>query len=419
MRTERAAFTYTLFVIFVAFALIFGALQMLFLAGITAAILLISSTMAPSGDIEVYGMRKLSDDKAYEDGEIKVLLRIKNRGRGTLFHVIEGIPEGARTDGKTEDMRYIKKGGEIELRYTIRFPLKGKYRIGPVRVRCFDPMMFWVREYRINIVDTVDIYVGTEDLRKVKIEPTKTRNWLGSIMSRRIGIGTEFYSIREYVSGDEMKRINWKASARSTRLLVNEYEGENSGDAVIVLDAKEEYLSGTESNNTFKAGVRATLSIAAHLLRNRNRVGLVLLGDYLMWIYPEFGRRQLYRFMQAVSSLKKGGKWEFDTLYWIMTRFFPANAYIIVISTLQSPEIPETIMELRARGYDGVIISPSPIAIERSLAPPDKEHELAFRMLEIRRENIMDSLRDKIRVIDWDTSTPLAEALKSVRRGRR
>ncbi len=419
MRTERAAFTYTLFVIFVAFALIFGALQMLFLAGIAAAILLISSTMAPSDDIEVYGKRELSDDKAYEDGEIKVLLKIMNKGRGTLFHVIEGIPEGARTEGKTEDMRYIRKGGEIELRYTIRFPLKGKYHIGPVRVRCFDPMMFWVREYRINIVDTVDIYVGTEDLRKVKIEPTKTRNWLGSIMSRRIGIGTEFYSIREYVSGDEMKRINWKASARSTRLLVNEYEGENSGDAVIVLDAKEEYLSGTESNNTFKAGVRATLSIAAHLLRNRNRVGLVLLGDYLMWIYPEFGRRQLYRLMQAVSSLKKGGKWEFDTLYWIMTRFFPANAYIIVISTLQSPEIPETIMQLRARGYDGVIISPSPIAIERSLAPPDKEHELAFRMLEIRRENIMDSLRDKIKVIDWDTSTPLAEALKSVRRGRR
>jgi uncharacterized protein (DUF58 family) len=381
MRTERAAFTYTLFAMFIAFALVFGSMSMLFLAGITASILLVSSTMAPSGDIEIYGIRRLSDDKAYEDGKIKVVLRVRNRGRGTLFHVIEGIPDGARVEGKTEDMRYLKKGAELSLKYTISFPLKGKYRIGPVRIRCFDPMMFWVREYRIDLMDEIDVYVGTEDLRKAKIEPTKTRNWLGNIMSRRIGIGTEFYSIREYVSGDDMRQINWKASARSPRLLVNEHEGENSGDAVIVLDAKEEYLSGTESNNTFKAGVRTTLSIAAHLLRNRNRVGLVLLGDYLMWIYPEFGRRQLYKFMEAVSSLKKGGKWEFDTLYWIMTRFFPKNAYIIVISTLQSPEIPETIIQLRARGYDGIIISPSPIAIERSLAPPDKEHELAFRIL--------------------------------------
>jgi len=249
MRTERAAFTYTLFAMFVAFALVFGSMAMLFLAGITASILLVSSTMAPSGDIEVYGIRRLSDDKAYEDGKIKVVLRVRNRGRGTLFHVIEGIPEGARVEGNIEEMRYLKKGAELSMKYTVSFPLKGKYRIGPVRIRCFDPMMFWVREYRIYLMDEVDVYVGTEDLRKAKIEPTKTRNWLGNIMSRRIGIGTEFYSIREYVSGDELKRINWKASARSKDLLVNEYEGENSGDAVIVLDAKEEYLSGTESNN--------------------------------------------------------------------------------------------------------------------------------------------------------------------------
>lgn len=419
MRTERAAFSYLLFVVFVSFALVFGSMAMLILAAIISAILLVSYTMAPPEGIEIYGQRELSDSRSYEDGEIKVVLRIKNRGKGTLFHIVEGIPEGARVKGKEEKMVYLRKGGKTELRYSISFPLKGKYKIGPVRVRCFDPMLFWVREYVIEAVDTVDVYVGTEDLRRVRIEPTKTRNWLGNIMSKRIGIGTEFYSIRDYVSGDDMRRINWKGSARTGRILVNEYEGENSGDAVIVLDAKEEYLSGTESNNTFKAGVRASLSIAAHLLRQRNRVGLVLLGDYLMWIYPEFGRRQLYRFMHAVSSLKKGGKWEFDTLYWIMTRFFPKNAYIIVISTLESREIPETIMELRARGYDGIILSPSPVAVERSLAPSDRAHDLAFRMMEIRRENIMDALRDKITVIDWDISTPLAEALKTVRRVRR
>lgn len=392
-----------------------GAWAFFILAGITASMLVISSTMAPS-DIEIRGKRELSDDKAYEDGEIKVKLRIRNRGGGTMFRVMDSIPEDAELSGESGRIAYLGRGKGMVLKYSVRFPLKGKYALGPVKIRCFDPMMFWVREYTIDIKDGIDVYVGTEDLKKVRLEPTKTRNWLGNIQSRRIGIGTEFYSIREYVSGDDVRKINWKGSARTDKLLVNEYEGENSGDAIIVLDAKEEYMAGTERHNTFKAGVRATLSISSHMLRQRNRVGLVLLGDYLTWLYPEFGRRQLYKIIEALSTLKKGGKWGFDTLYWIITRFFPANSYIIVVSTLQSREIPETIMALRARGYDVLIISPSPVAIEKSLSKDDFEHRLAFRIMDMKRENVMDALREKAAVIDWDTSVPLAEELKAVRR---
>lgn len=415
MRTERASFSYLIFALFVIFGMLSGSWVLFVLAGITASVLVASSTMAP-GDIEIYGKRELSDDRVYEDGEIKVRLRIRNKGRGTMFQVIETVPDDAELDGEIEEIDYLKNGKSMVLRYSVRFPLKGKYTLGPVKIRCFDPMLFWVREYTIDIKDRIDVYVGTEDLKKVRLEPTRTRNWLGNIQSRRIGTGTEFYSIREYVSGDDVRKINWKGSARTGKILVNEYEGENSGDAIIVLDAKEEYMAGTERHSTFKAGVRATLSIASHMLRQRNRVGLILLGDYLTWIYPEFGRRQLYKIMEALSTLKKGGKWEFDTLYWIITRFFPANSYIIIISTLQSREIPETVISLRARGYDVLIISPSPVAIERSLSKDDLEHRLAFRIMDMKRENVVDALQEKAAVIDWDTSVPLAEKLKAVRR---
>ncbi len=415
MRTERASLSYLIFAVFVSFGMLSGVWVFFVLACITASLLVVSSTMAPTHP-ELRGRRILSDDKTYEDGRVDVKLMIKNTGNGTFFRIIDGVPEGGEVEGETHKIVYLRSGSTVVLNYSLRFPLKGKYRFGPVRIRCFDPMIFWIREYRIDLRDSIDVFIGAEDLKKVRLEPTKTRNWLGTIRSRRIGIGTEFYSIREYVSGDDMRKINWKGSARTGKILVNEYEGENSGDAIIVLDAKEEYLAGTESRNTFKAGVRATLSISSHMLRQRNRVGLILLGDYLTWLYPEFGRRQLYKIMEALSTIKKGGKWEFDTLYWIITRFFPANSYIIVISTLQGKEIPDTIMELRARGYDVLILSPSPVAIERAVSEDDAEHRLAFRILEMERENVMDSLREKALVIDWDINTSLAEELKLVRR---
>src|SRR5206468_2341164 len=74
-----------------------------------------------------------------------------------------------------------------------------------------------------------------EDLRRAALQPRRTRPWFGQVASRRIGPGTEFWGVREYVAGDEVRRINWKASARLERLFTNEYEGERSGDGLIVL----------------------------------------------------------------------------------------------------------------------------------------------------------------------------------------
>ena len=417
MRTERASFAYLIFAFLIIIGLLSASWVPFVLGAISAAMLVMSSTMAPEG-VQMSARRKLSRNKAYEDSEIKVVLEIRNSGSSSMVEIFENTPPEADVEGETHEIRHIKRGETVRLEYSLRFPLKGKYSIGAVKLRCFDPMMFWVREFTIDLKDDIEIYVGVEDLKKVRLEPTKTKKWLGNINSRKRGIGTEFYSIRDYVPGDSVKAMNWKASARRDRLLINEYEGENSGDAIIVLDAKEESLSGDERHNTFKAGVRASLSIASRMLRQRNRVGLVLLGDYLTWIYPEFGRRQLYKMMEALSTLKKGGKWDFDTLYWIITRFFPPNSFIIVVSTLQSGGIPETIMKIKARGYDVLIISPSPVAVEKELLEDTEKNRLAMKILQMKRENVMDALRERTTVIDWDPSTPLGEKLKGMRRMR-
>ncbi len=418
MRTERASFAYVISALFIIAGLLTTLWVPFALAGITASIFVISSMMSPEG-VELKGRREVESHSVNEDSSVNVRLLVRNTGKGSMVYVKESIPEGVEIEGETSALRYLGRGQTLELEYTMYFPLKGVYRLGTVEVRAFDPFIFWLRSFIIELRDSIEVSVGTEDLRKIKIEPTKTKKWLGNINSRKIGIGTEFYSIREYMPGDSMRRINWKASARKGELLVNEYEGENSGDAIIVLDANEESLTGTERSNTFKAGVRAALSISASMLRQRNRVGLVVLGDYLTWLYPEFGKRQLYRMMEALSMIKKGGKWEFDELFWIVTRLFPSNSFIVLISTLQSPQIPETVMKIRSRGYDVMIISPSPVAIEKRLARLDREGELALSILSIERNNVMDMLREKVTVLEWDPAQPLAELLKGVRRRRR
>src|SRR5439155_1125748 len=123
-----------------------------------------------------------------------------------------------------------------------------------------------------------------EDLRRAALQPRRTRPWFGQVASRRIGPGTEFWGVREYVAGDEVRRINWKASARLERLFTNEYEGERSGDVVIVVDARRESSVGTEADNPVEHAVRAALGIADRVLATKNRVGLIVYRQVIDWV---------------------------------------------------------------------------------------------------------------------------------------
>src|SRR2546421_2586061 len=148
----------------------------------------------------------------------------------------------------------IERGGSVPLSYTVRSPVKGDFRIGPVRVRSLDPLALGAEDAVLSVDARVVVAPTMEDLRRTKLQPRRTRPWFGQVASRQIGAGTDFWGVREYTAGDEVRRINWKASARLDRLFTNEYEGERSGDVVIVVDARREVFVGPEAGNRKRRG---------------------------------------------------------------------------------------------------------------------------------------------------------------------
>src|SRR2546426_220972 len=179
-----------------------------------------------------------------------------------------------------------------------------------VRVRSLDPLALGAEDAVLSVEARLVVAPTMEDLRRTKLQPRRTRPWFGQVASRQIGAGTDFWGVREYTAGDEVRRINWKASARLDRLFTNEYEGERSGDVVIVVDARRESFIGTETDNPIEHGVRAALGIAEHVLASKNRVGLIVQREVLDWVPPAFGRKQLYRILRMerdnlISQLRR------------------------------------------------------------------------------------------------------------------
>jgi uncharacterized protein (DUF58 family) len=234
------------------------------------------------------------------------------------------------------------------------------------------------------------------------------------VASRQIGAGTDFWGVREYTAGDEVRRINWKASARLDRLFTNEYEGERSGDVVIVVDARRESFIGTETDNPIEHGVRAALGIAEHVLASKNRVGLIVQREVLDWVPPAFGRKQLYRILDHLTHVRPGGEWPFAHVAWVLSRFFPRDCLIVLISPLQDRAALNAVIAMEARGYDVAIVSPSPLAIEWRLGEQRPEDRTAYRILRMERDNLISQLRRVSQVVDWDPATPLALALRRI-----
>src|SRR5205809_1612207 len=176
-----------------------------------------------------------------------------------------------------------------------------------------------------------------------------------------MGIGTEFYSMRKYVPGDDPKRINWKASARQNELIVNETEAERITDVMVVLDTDVTIFEEAE-DELFERGVRAAASMASLLLKQGNRVGLILQGEERGVIPPRFGKRHERNILFLLAAAKPG-RAMLSTSY-VMTLLahlmLPAMAQLVVISPLLDSSLVGGLRELAATGYSILVVSPSP-----------------------------------------------------------
>ena len=405
----------------VAMAALLGGLALrswpLVLLSIPPLVFLALGSLDAPAPPRLVAMRTLDRDRLSVGSRAKVRLHVTNRGPALgLVEILDLLPaELAVVRGTNHTIVSLAAEESLDLAYEVRPSLKGDYAIGPMRVRSLDPLGLGAEDAVVVGPSKVTVAPALESLAHAQLGPRRTRPWFGHVPSRHIGAGSEFWGIREYLSGDDMRRINWKASARFDRLFSNEYQGERSGDVVILLDARRESAVGTTTENAVELGVRAALGVAEHVLASKNRVGLIVQRDVLDWVPPAFGRKQLYRILDHLIHVRAGGEWPFSFVTWVLTRYFPRDALVVLISPLTDRMSLDAVMTLAAHGYDVTILSPSPLEIERPLVAPTDAADVAYRILLMERENLVAQLRRVAVVVDWDPSTPLALPLRRMR----
>src|SRR2546426_3860810 len=383
-----------------------------------ASLFFFSNVWGLPENIDIKLERDIVPDETFGDQDIRVESRLRNLSGATLGNLeIHETLDGRIIPEKGVSRTSASMGPSEELRLIFEFPspVRANYEIGPLIVRVRDPFGFYLSEKKLG-PETLSVMPRPDRIRGTQLRPRHVGPWPGVIPSKVLGLGTEFYSMREYIPGDDPKRINWKASARYNELIVNETEAERVTDVMIVLDTDITFFGPTEIE-LFERGVQAAASLTRLLLSQGNRVGLVLQGGERGSIPAGFGKRHERRILYLLAAAKPG-RATVSTSYvmnLLARRMLPSRSQIVIISPLLDPEIKEGAKQLTVAGYSMLVISPSPTP------PPsfqDQIEEIAFKLIMLERSISLLALERSSTIVDWQRGVPLSVLMSKVRSTR-
>jgi uncharacterized protein (DUF58 family) len=129
-------------------------------------------------------------------------------------------------------------------------------------------------------------------------------------------------------------------------------------------------------------------------------------GHYLHWTFPGYGKIQRERILQDLAQAEPGESLVFSDLGHIPAQLFPAHSQIVLVSPLR-PGDYDVLVQLRARGYQVMVVSPDPVAFELANLPKNTQVALAGRVIHLERALLLQRLSHAgVQVLNWDVAIP-------------
>ncbi len=234
----------------------------------------------------------------------KVTLFIENDGDHTITARIRDEVPPAFESTNREWQVTIEPGDEIERSYSVKPFERGSdfFRGTFLRIQC--PFGLVVRDVKLSTSQPVRVYPNVLALREFDLLKQKGRlREIGIRRSRMRGLGTEFESLREYSEGDDYRKIDWKASARSGKVVVRQFEQERNQSVMLVIDVGRHMLSEVNGVRKLDHALDAILMLTHAAAIAGDQVGLLVFSDTVRrYIPPRKGRTQVGQIIEALHD---------------------------------------------------------------------------------------------------------------------
>ncbi len=234
-----------------------------------------------------------------------VTLRISNPNPMAIgIDLYDHYPLGAEIQGLPRRVT-IPTDSWMQDDYRLRPLHRGSAAFGFVQLRLTSPWRFWQRLLRAGEPETVPVYPNYAPVMKYALLATDNRlSQLGVRRKRRRGEGLEFHQLREYRDGDVLRQIDWKASARTRKLISREYQDERDQQVLFVIDCGRRMRSADSELSHFDHALNALLLLTHVATRQGDAVGLLTCAGERRWLAPRKGTGVVTVMMNAVFDLQ-------------------------------------------------------------------------------------------------------------------
>lgn len=347
---------------------------------------------------DVRYVRTLSEHRAFAGETIDVRLSLHNAKWLPVpwIEVREQLPQvmplvvGRTQPSGMQGIVYLLRQAGLSGGERVVWPLqlqareRGYYRVGPTRLRSGDIFGLFERDEAVGQAASIVVYprtVSLPDLGLPAARPFGDRRGGERIYEDPLLIA----GARDYVSGDPLKRIDWKASARIGRMQSRQYEPSHTQSMVIALNVSTmEHSWQGQDPVVMERGVIVAASVARWAFEEQLAVGLIANGSFPDADRPiriGSGRRpdQLMHVLEALAMVTGFATSPLAAELQQRGHALPAGATLVVITALMPPELLATLHRLRADGHAVHVIRTGEQPWPESIAPL-RVHEVVSYM---------------------------------------
>lgn len=230
---------------------------------------------------------------------------------------------------------------------------RGVFPIGPSQVYSTDPLGLQTFSQKMPLVSELVVYPALIPLRNSWLRGAAAQGWRGSASALTRGDGDDFYGVREYQPGDELRRVHWRTTARTGTLAVTEYAQGVTLDVVVALDLSRDAYAGTGEGegSALETAITLTATLLDDLLRHGHMVRLLTQSSQPADTLPASGAEEMPRFLEALARLEANSSQTLaETLEADQAEGAPSATLVAVTPDFENSRLAAFLAEWDARG---------------------------------------------------------------------
>jgi uncharacterized protein (DUF58 family) len=225
---------------------------------------------------------------------------------GDLYESFAGSFKKGFLKRSTNELPFsVDSGRRWEHEYAVKPPERGDEQFPGTFLRLECPLGLVTKQVHLKTLQDVRVYPNVLALREFDLLNQAGRlKEVGIRQAKMRGIGTDFESLREYAEGDDFRKIDWKATARRSRLIVRQYEVERNQSVLLCIDTGRHMMAEVDGVRKLDHVLDSVLLLAHAAAAAGDHVGLLVYNnDVVKFIAPKKGGNQVGLVVEALHNL--------------------------------------------------------------------------------------------------------------------